>query len=91
MQTIPQQAGISGHEAFYLKTEITRREKEIIEQIMKGLTNQEIADRLFITLQTVKDHTHNIYLKADVRNRIELVNLISQIEKHVREKGNFES
>jgi DNA-binding CsgD family transcriptional regulator len=77
-------------EDFFVKTEITRREREIIELILGGLTNQEIADRLFITLQTVKDHTHNIYLKTDVRNRVELVNLVRQIEKNTSEKRNFE-
>ena len=61
--------------------EITRREKEIIELILKGLTNQEIADSLFITLQTVKDHTHNIFLKTGVRNRVELINVIRGFKK----------
>lgn len=66
---------------YYSKNEITRREKEIIELILKGLTNQEIADSLFITLQTVKDHTHNIFLKTGVRNRVELINVIRGFKK----------
>jgi DNA-binding CsgD family transcriptional regulator len=66
---------------YYAKNEITRREKEIIELILKGLTNQEIADSLFITLQTVKDHTHNIFLKTGVRNRVELINIIRGFKK----------
>ncbi|MCK4679003.1 MAG: LuxR family transcriptional regulator, partial [Bacteroidales bacterium] len=37
----------------------------------------EIADALFISLQTVKDHNYNIYLKTGVRNRVELVNMIN--------------
>lgn len=51
---------------------ITPREKEIILEICKGKTNQQIADSLFITLQTVKDHTHNIYQKTGVKNRVQL-------------------
>ncbi len=54
---------------------ITPREREIIELICAGRTNQEIADGLFISLATVKDHNHNIFRKTGVRNRVELVNL----------------
>jgi DNA-binding CsgD family transcriptional regulator len=58
---------------------ITRREREIIELICAGKTNQEIADQLFISLATVKDHNHNIFRKTGVRNRVELANLF-QVE-----------
>jgi DNA-binding CsgD family transcriptional regulator len=54
---------------------ITPREREVIELICAGSTNQEIADRLFISVATVKDHNHNIFRKTNVRNRVELVNL----------------
>ncbi len=37
-----------------------------------GLTNQEVADRLFISLATVKDHNHNVFRKTGVRSRVEL-------------------
>ncbi|MCK5840064.1 MAG: response regulator transcription factor, partial [Bacteroidales bacterium] len=56
---------------------ISKREEEIINLISKGKTNQEIANALFISLQTVKDHNYNIYLKTGVRNRVELVNMIN--------------
>lgn len=59
--------------------EISQREKEIIMEIYKGRTNKEIADSLFISLQTVKDHTHRIYIKTGMRNRVELVNRIRNI------------
>jgi DNA-binding CsgD family transcriptional regulator len=54
---------------------ITRRERDVMELACMGKTNQEIADRLFISLQTVKDHMYNIYRKTEVRNRVELANL----------------
>jgi DNA-binding NarL/FixJ family response regulator len=54
---------------------ITPREREIIELICVGKTNQEIAEGLFISLATVKDHNHNIFRKTGVRNRVQLVNL----------------
>lgn len=52
---------------------LTQREKEITELIMDGLTNQEIADKLFISIKTVKTHIYNIYQKLDIKNRTELI------------------
>jgi DNA-binding CsgD family transcriptional regulator len=57
---------------------ITPREREIIDLICAGKTNQEIAEGLFISLATVKDHNHNIFRKTGVRNRVQLVNLFRQ-------------
>lgn len=54
---------------------ITRREREIIGLIQAGMTNQEIADRLHISIATVKDHNHNIFKKCGTRNRLELARL----------------
>jgi DNA-binding NarL/FixJ family response regulator len=42
---------------------------DILELIDQGLTNQEIADRLYIVVGTVKNHVHNILKKLDVSNR----------------------
>ncbi len=55
---------------------ISAREREIIALISAGCTNQEVADRLFISLATVKDHNYNIFRKLGVRNRVELVTLV---------------
>jgi DNA-binding CsgD family transcriptional regulator len=63
-------------EDFCRKFEISPRESEIIREICNGLTNQEISDRLFISLQTVKDHTHRIYIKTNAKNRVQLINLV---------------
>jgi DNA-binding CsgD family transcriptional regulator len=66
---------------FWIKYDISPREKEIITEICNGLSNKEIADRLFITLQTVKDHTHRIYIKTNVKSRVNLINLVREIAK----------
>jgi DNA-binding CsgD family transcriptional regulator len=58
------------------KYEISKRESEVIHLICKGLSNQQISDTLFISLQTVKDHVHRIFIKTGVRNRVQLTNLI---------------
>ena len=69
-----------GIEDFFTKHEISPREADIIREICNGLSNQEIADKLFITLQTVKDHTSRIYTKTNVRNRMQLMNLVRSAE-----------
>ncbi len=65
-----------GMEDFIRRHEISPREAEIIAEICNGLSNQEIADKLFISLQTVKDHTSRIYSKINVRNRMQLMTLV---------------
>lgn len=49
--------------------EISPREKEVLEMLCKGYTNQEIANRLNIGLATVKSHLENIFAKLGVRSR----------------------
>lgn len=68
----------STKESFVERFGISKRETEVVEEIIKGRTNKEISERLFISIQTVKDHTHNIYLKTNVKNRVQLTNLIRQ-------------
>jgi len=71
-----------GIEEFYLKHEISPREADIIREICNGLSNQEIADKLFISLQTVKDHTSRVYSKTNVRNRMQLMTLVRSVDLH---------
>jgi DNA-binding CsgD family transcriptional regulator len=63
----------------YKTFKITEREKEIIELICQGKSNREIEETLHISLQTVKNYIYNIFQKLNVRNRVELSNLISQL------------
>jgi DNA-binding CsgD family transcriptional regulator len=63
-------------DTFISKYSITAREEEIIRLIYQGKTNKEIADTLFVTVQTIKDHTHRIYQKADVKSRAQLTSLV---------------
>jgi DNA-binding CsgD family transcriptional regulator len=62
--------------AFVEKHEISKRETEVIRLICRGHSNQEISETLFISLQTVKDHIHRIFVKTGVRNRVQLSNMI---------------
>jgi LuxR family maltose regulon positive regulatory protein len=52
---------------------LSERELEVLQLIAKGLTNQEIASRLFLALNTVKAHTRNIYGKLGVNSRTQAV------------------
>jgi LuxR family maltose regulon positive regulatory protein len=52
---------------------LSERELEVLAIIARGLTNREIASRLFLSLNTVKAHTRNIYGKLGVHNRTQAV------------------
>lgn len=51
---------------------LSKREQEVALCVAKGLSNQGIADKLYISLRTVKAHISSIYEKTGVRNRLEL-------------------
>jgi DNA-binding CsgD family transcriptional regulator len=55
---------------------LSPREAEIVDLVMRGHSNHEIEKRLFISLETVKKHVSNIYRKLDVKNRVQLSNLV---------------
>ncbi|SDE09766.1 response regulator transcription factor [Niabella drilacis] len=53
---------------------ITARETEVLEQLSKGRTYQEISDQLYISIKTLKSHIYRIYEKLQVDNRVEAIN-----------------
>jgi DNA-binding CsgD family transcriptional regulator len=58
--------------------EISKREAEIVLEICTGKSNKDISDKLFITLQTVKDHNYRIYSKLGVKTRGQLTKLVRE-------------
>ncbi|MBW4829114.1 MAG: response regulator transcription factor [Clostridiaceae bacterium] len=50
---------------------LTKREYEVLTLVAEGLNNREIAERLFISEKTVKNHVSNIFKKIDVNDRIQ--------------------
>jgi NarL family two-component system response regulator LiaR len=52
---------------------ISKREYEVLQLIASGLSNQEIADKLFVSLNTVKTHSSNLFLKLDVKRRTQAI------------------
>lgn len=64
---------VADHTRMALPDPLTRREQEVLKLISAGLTNQEIAEELVISYETVKKHAGNIYRKLGVGNRTEAV------------------
>ena len=58
--------------------ELTDREREVLKLMVEGLNNTEIAERLFVSLSTVKYHISNILSKLQVDNRVAAVTLALQ-------------
>jgi DNA-binding NarL/FixJ family response regulator len=50
---------------------LTPREMEVLALISESMTNEEIAQKLFLSVKTVKTHMRNIFSKANIRNRVE--------------------
>ena len=59
---------------------LSEREADVLRLLAEGLSNQAIASRLFVSLGTVKRHTHNIYRKLDVARRTEAVARARELE-----------
>lgn len=55
------------------KLGISKREHEVLELMSTGLTNQEIADKLFVSLNTIKTHSSNLFLKLEVSRRTQAI------------------
>jgi NarL family two-component system response regulator LiaR len=53
--------------------ELSKREMEILNLLAQGLSNEEIASRLFVSLSTVKTHNQNLFVKLDVKRRTQAI------------------
>ncbi len=61
------------------KSGISKRELEVLDLMAAGLSNEEIAEKLFVSLNTVKTHSSNIFLKLDVKRRTQAVSKAKQL------------
>jgi ATP/maltotriose-dependent transcriptional regulator MalT len=52
---------------------LSKRELEVLQLMSEGLSNKEIADRLFVSLSTIKTHSNNLFVKMDVERRTQAV------------------
>ena len=64
----------------------TRRESEVVEALIDGLTYQQISEELTVTMSTVKTHVHHVYRKLGVTNRNDAVSIVVG-ERQAREQA----
>jgi DNA-binding NarL/FixJ family response regulator len=62
---------------------ISRREMEVMALVSKTMTNEEIAQKLFLSTKTVKTHIRNTFKKTGVRNRVEVALLYIRYKQSV--------
>lgn len=65
--------GFNINEAELNKLRISSRELEVLKLMAEGLSNQEIAGRLFVSLNTIKTHTSNLFLKLEAERRTQAI------------------
>lgn len=61
------------NEAALTRLGISKRELEVLSLMAQGLSNQEIADKLFVSLNTIKTHSSNLFLKLEVNRRTQAI------------------
>lgn len=71
--TINQAAPFEVNEQVLEKLNISKREHEILLLVAQGLSNQEIADKTFVSVNTIKTHVSNILLKLDAKRRVQAI------------------
>lgn len=62
---------------------LTPKESQIVELVVEGFKNREIASRLFLSEQTIKSHLGRIFKKLQVRNRSQLVSMMFKSRPHL--------
>ena len=71
---VPPTPALAGEAPVTLPHELTPREAEVLVLIAEGLSNVEIAERLFVSPTTVKSHINHLFAKAGIRDRAQAVN-----------------
>jgi len=61
------------NEAELKRLNLSKRELEVLQLMAEGLSNQEIADKLFVSLNTIKTHTTQVFEKMEVKRRTQAV------------------
>nr|WP_305852740.1 response regulator transcription factor [Aquimarina sp. U1-2] len=59
---------------------LSKREYEVLCQIASGLSNKEIAEKLFVSESTIKTHVSNVLLKLDAKRRTQAIQIAKQLQ-----------
>jgi DNA-binding CsgD family transcriptional regulator len=73
---LPRSVDKTGLECYLDKYDISPREREIIQLVLEGRGDREIANTLFIAYHTVKNHKYQLYKKLGVKSRFELMTMV---------------
>ena len=68
------------HNSIKSNNKISRREREVLELIAEGLTTNEIAQKLFISMTTVDTHRKNLLTKFETKNTASLIHIATQLK-----------
>lgn len=60
--------------------ELSKREYEVLKEIASGLSNKEIAEKLFLTESTIKTHVSNVLIKLDAKRRTQAVQIAKKMQ-----------
>ena len=77
--TVPASAPFAVNEERLREVAITKRELEILELIANGLSNREIADKLFVSENTVKTHSSRLFDKLSAKRRTQAVQIAKDL------------
>jgi DNA-binding CsgD family transcriptional regulator len=67
------------NEKEFNRLEISKRELEVLQLMAKGLSNQEIAEQLFVSLNTIKTHVSKLFEKLDAKRRTQAIEKAKQL------------
>jgi NarL family two-component system response regulator LiaR len=72
--------GFAVNEKELAKLGLSKRELEVLQLIAEGLTNQEIASRLYVSLNTIKTHSSKLFEKMDVKRRTQAIEKAKRLQ-----------
>jgi two-component system, NarL family, response regulator LiaR len=72
---IPQLSDFVLNEAQVQKLGLSKRELEVLELMAQGYSNNEIAEKLFLSLSTIKTHVANLFFKLDAKRRTQAIEI----------------
>jgi len=73
-------SGFALNEKEIIKLNLSKREMQVLQLIAEGLSNQEIASRLFVSLNTIKTHASRIFEKLAVKRRTQAIELAKRLQ-----------